>query len=327
MNEIEVISTGSENTLIAAVAQFQVEDLWAEFLRLQISDNTKRTYAVAIDDFFMRITGSPATPVQIAEFLKLSEHQAIAIVLKYKADLLDLNLAPSTINVRLSAIKSLVTHARKLGECQFNLADIKNVKVQTYRDTSGVKPEVFKSILEGIDRGTVAGKRDYAILRLLWDNALRRGEIGRGEIEGLTIDRFRDNKLWIRGKGRMQTESIDLSVKTIRAIEEWLVVRGSGKGSDPLFIALDNRSFGQSLSTRSIDRLLKRAAQKVNVAKVLSPHRIRHSSITAFLDGSNGDIRRAQKLSRHRQIATLMIYDDNRQGLQGEASDYLADLV
>lgn len=73
--------------------------------------------------------------------------------------------------------------------------------------------------------------------------------------------------------------------------------------------------------------MLKRAAQKAEVAKVLSPHRIRHSSITAFLDGSNGDIRRAQKLSRHRQIATLMIYDDNRQGLQGEASDYLADLV
>jgi integrase/recombinase XerC len=39
------------------------------------------------------------------------------------------------------------------------------------------------------------------------------------------------------------------------------------------------------------------------------------------------DFRRAQKLSRHRQIATLMIYDDNPQGLQGEASDFLADLV
>ena len=244
MSDCEVVVVSNQNPLIAAVAQFQVEDLWAEFLRLQISAHTKRTYAVAIDDFFVRITGSPATPVRVAEFLKLSQHQALAIVLKYKADLTNLNLAPATINVRLSAIKSLVTHARKLGECQFNLADIKNVKVQTYQDTSGVKPKVFKSILDGIERGTVAGKRDYAILRLLWDNALRRGEIGRGEIEGLTINRFQDNKLWIKGKGRTQTESIDLSVKTIMALEEWLLVRGSSKGSDPLFIALDNRSFG-----------------------------------------------------------------------------------
>jgi site-specific recombinase XerC len=63
-------------------------------------------------------------------------------------------------------------------------------------------------------------------------------------------------------------------------------------GDDPLFIALDNRSFGQSLSTRSIDRLLKRAAQNANVAKVLSPHRIRHSSITAFLDPTSSRLDR-----------------------------------
>ncbi len=77
----------------------QVEDIWDEFLRLQISSETKRTYAGAIDNFFRLITGSPSTPRQIAEFLRLSQYDAIAIVLKDKADLLDLNLAPSTINV------------------------------------------------------------------------------------------------------------------------------------------------------------------------------------------------------------------------------------
>jgi integrase/recombinase XerC len=222
----------------------------------------------------------------------------------------------------------LVNHARKLGRCGFNLTDIPNVKVRTYRDTTGVKPSVFKSMLEGIEReGTserksIMGKRDYALLRLLWDNALRRGEIG-----GLTIGCFRDGKLWIKGKGHTQREAVDLSPKTVKAIEDWLSVRGTQEDLDPLFIALDNQSFGKSLSTRSIDRIVKKAAERVNVTKVLSPHRIRHSSITAFLDASGGDVRKAQKLSRHRQISTLMIYDDNRQGQQGEASTVLADLV
>ena len=322
MNEIEVVIPNYQNTLISAVARSQVDDLWDEFLRLQISNETKRTYAGAIDNFFKQITGSPSSPQQIAEFLRLSQYDAIAIVLKYKADLLDLNLAPSTINVRLSAIKSLVTHARKLGQCEFNLSDIRNVKVQTYRDTSGVKPEVFKSILDGIARESTIGKRDYAILRLLWDNALRRGEIGH-----LTIGDLQDAQLWIKGKGRMQKESIELPIKTVQALEEWLIVRGSNEKLDPLFVSLDNHSKGMKLSTRSIDRLLKRATERANVSKVMSPHKVRHSAITAALDGSNGDIRRVQKLSRHKNVATVMIYDDNRTNGQGDMSSMLSDLV
>jgi integrase/recombinase XerC len=59
----------------------------------------------------------------------------------------------------------------------------------------------------------------------------------------------------------------------------------------------------------------------------LSPHGTRHSAITAFLDASGGDVRSAQSLSRHKDPRTLMIYDDNRQGLQGKASQALGDLL
>jgi integrase/recombinase XerC len=59
----------------------------------------------------------------------------------------------------------------------------------------------------------------------------------------------------------------------------------------------------------------------------VSPHGIRHSAITAFLDASGGDVRSAQSLSRHKDPRTLMIYDDNRQGLQGKATQVLGDLL
>jgi integrase/recombinase XerC len=68
-------------------------------------------------------------------------------------------------------------------------------------------------------------------------------------------------------------------------------------------------------------------ATDAGVAKHLSPHRIRHSSITTFLDASGGDVRTAQRLSRYSRFDTLMIYDDNRKGLHGKASEVLADLV
>ena len=231
--------------------------------------------------------------------------------------------------MRLSAIKSLANHARKLGKCNFNLGDISSVKSQAYRDTSGVKPIVFKSMLEGIDREIASGEsvqmmgiRDYAILRLLWDNALRCGELA-----SLTIGDLEDSKLWIEGKGRTQKESIELSPLTLLALNSWLSVRGTSDRSAPMFIALDPCYKGMQLSERSIDRLLKKAAKKAKVTKVLSPHRIRHSSITAALDASNGDIRRVQKLSRHKNVATLFIYDDNRNNAQGEISKMLSNLV
>jgi integrase/recombinase XerC len=312
---------GTYNIGTTALDRPRSSDFLAEFIRLQISPQTKRLYATAIEHFFQTVTGQSASSELIAEFLQLEGGLAIELVLKYKADLQEEGLAPATINVRLSAIKSLVNHANKLGRCEFDLKHVKGVKSQAYRDTTGVSPEVYGAAIRSIDRGTVKGKRDYVIARLLWDNALRRVEI-----ERLTMGDFDKPKLWIRGKGRSEKELIDLSVKSIEAIEDWLTVRGGDTVSgDPLFIALDNRSYGRPISGRSIDRnVVKRLGVEV---KVLSPHKVRHSTITAALEQTNGDVRKVQKFSRHRKLDTLMIYDDNRLGVQGEITDTVADLV
>ena len=305
---------------ISGVAE-SLDDVWTDFLKLHISPNTKRTYAAALDDFFTQLTGAIANPEQIQEFLNLSQHQAVGVVLKYKGLLLDARLAPATINTRLSAIKSLTNHARKLGQCHFSLEDIPHVRVEKYRDTSGVDATAYRGMLACVDRTSFKGKRDYAILRLLWDNALRRGELVAANIED-----FRDGQLWIVGKGKTQLQSIDLAARTVYALQDWLAVR-KGKATEPIFIALDGRSYGKRLSGRSVARVVAGIGKDAGITKHLSPHRVRHSAITTFLDASGGDVRTAQRLSRHSRLDTLMIYDDNRQGLQGKASGVLADLV
>lgn len=226
-------------TRIAATVS---EDVWADFLKLHVSPNTRRTYSAAIDDFFMRLMNVNANPERIREFLALPDDQALGVVLKYKALLLEAKLAPSTINTRLSALKSLVDHARKLKQCGFTLADVKQVRVEKYRDTAGVGVDGFRSMLGTVDRSTFKGKRDYAILRLLWDNALRRGEL-----VAANVGDFRDGQLWIVGKGKLQKCSIDLAPATVMALREWLAVR-DGAGDEPLFIAVDANTFGKRLS-------------------------------------------------------------------------------
>jgi integrase/recombinase XerC len=306
---------------ITSVAQTSTKDVWNDFLTLQLSPNTKRTYASALNDFFIKLTGIPTNPQQIQEFLRLSQFEAVGVVLKYQGLLLDLGLAPSTINTRLSAVKSLTSHARKLGQCNYSLEDVILLHVENYRDTSGVGLDDYRSILNEVDRGSFKGKRDYAILRLLWDNAIRRGELVSTNIED-----FRDERLWILRKGKLQKQPIDLAARTVAAVQEWLTVR-EGQANEPIFIALDGRSHGKRLSGRSVARVVDWTSTDAGVEKHMSPHRVRHSAITAALDATNGDVRTVQQLSGHADLNVIRRYDDNRKGLQKKVSNLLSDLI
>ena len=99
------------------------------------------------------------------------------LVLRYWACLVEKGLTPATVNVRSAAIKSLVNYARKVGKCDYSLEDVDGLRVETYRDTKGVNSDSFRQITARVNLETLKGKRDIAILRLRWDNGLRRGEV------------------------------------------------------------------------------------------------------------------------------------------------------
>ena len=232
-------------------------------------------------------------------------------------------VAPSTINVRLSALKSFVDYARQVEQCSFNLADVTCLKVDSYSDTTGIAVAGFREMLQIPDRSTIKGIRDYAILRLLWDNALRRNEICSLDVS----DFDKSGQLSILGKGKIQKTLIDLSPATTIAISQWLTARDNYQASDPLFSSLDRRSKGHRLDGSTIYRLVREFSAAAGIDKVVSPHRIRHSAITAYLDASDGNLRAAQSLSRHANLNTLNRYDDNRHKYQAIATNTLADLV
>lgn len=291
-------------------------DVLAQLLADKRSENTKRAYAGDVRDFFKTMTGELPSRSGVTKFLHLPERDAVALVLKWKSIMMSGEgrskpLAEATINRRLAAIKSLVAMGLNLGVCAFNLARVKGETVQKYRDTSGIDKGAFEKILATCNRQTVAGKRDYALLRLLWGNALRRNEVSQ-----LNLADFNPiaGTLQILGKGKgTQKQSIDVGPATVTAIRDWLAVRpGSAIGTDPLFVALDFASAGHRLTGDGIYKLVQRKTKAAGIDKQMSPHRIRHSAITAALDATDGNVRKVQKLSRHKNLNTLMIYDDNR---------------
>lgn len=300
------------------------DDLISQLLQDKRSANTRAAYERDLRDFFGVVANAPKpSPQLVAEFLSLDRFAAVSLVLKYKAYLLQKGLKPATINRRLAAIKSLVKFARKVGKCSYSLEDIEGEKNQAYRDTTGIGVDVFKRVLKQCDRSTLKGLRDYAILHLFWSNALRRNEVASLDIKDFDPS---NKTLAIVGKGQAQKQIVTISEATTQVISTWLNARKTITPDSPLFVAVSYNRNGHRITGDALRQLVEGYCRKAGVTKKMSPHRIRHSSITHALDEAN-DVRRVQKLSRHKKIETVLIYDDNRTNFQGELSSMLSDAL
>ena len=291
----------------------------SDWLATKRSPHTRRVYRRDIENFLADLG------TELGKFLSLDRHGAYALVSRYKGELVTKGLKSATINRRLAAIKSLVSFSYNCGHCDFMLESVKGEKLSSYRDTSGVDPEAFKRVLSAIDRTSLKGIRDYALLILLWSNALRRSEVSKANIGDFDPVA---KTLRIFGKGRgNNAETVSLGSGTVMAIESWLEARGEVNPDKALFVSVNPGYRDGRLCPQAIYDIVKSRCQDAGITKPMSPHRVRHSSITAALEATGGDVRRVQKLSRHSSLNTLLIYDDNRRNHQGEVTDLLDGLV
>jgi len=318
-----------ENLLALAIGEdFSPEsdpDVIQQLIGDKRSENTKREYRKDLRYFFLYVAQKEPFRDLVLEFLHLEQRHAVAVVLKYKAYMIQTKLAEATVNRRLSAIKSMVEMGRRLGVCNFSLDDVKGEKVETYRDTKGIPASEVAKVIAIIDRNSFKGKRDYAILRLLWDNALRRNEIVNLNVKDFNLQ---EKTLEILGKGKgSQKQIIELSQKTVEAISCWLEVSQKEFVDEPLFTVVAYNKHGKRLTGEAIRRLVEGLCQQAGIIKKMSPHRLRHSAITTVLDLNNGNYRATQRFSRHAQVQTVLKYDDNRQNLQKQMSDSISELI
>lgn len=101
------------------------------------------------------------------------------------------DLAPSTVNVRLAAVRKMVTEANCNGmlstEEAASITDVPNIRQSGKRLGNWLTKEQARELLAVPDRSTVKGKRDYAILALLVGCALRRRELASLTVEDIQM--------------------------------------------------------------------------------------------------------------------------------------------
>lgn len=314
------LAATSSGALCATAAAAQIVTL---LLADKRSPATRLAYEADLRIFF----GGALDQETVHGFVALAPPLLAARLALFKAEQLGQGLSEATVNRRLSAVRSLLKFAFRLGLSQSdgrNLVD--GEKVSAYRDTRGVDVKTVAKLLKLPGLTTLKGVRDTALLRLLFENALRRGEVVKlnlGDFEA------RERRLFILGKGKgTQRLPVTLSPKCAGAISAYLAASGHGGEAPtlPLFRSLDrSQQASAGISANGLAVVVEEYGKRLNVK--ISPHRIRHSGITAALDATGGDVRRVQKLSRHANIATVMVYDDSRADFQGEVTGLLSKLV
>lgn len=229
-------------------------------------------------------------------------------IVAYKHKLLA-KYSPNTVSLYMTACRLFFQWTAQRGLYP-NIADhIKGAKVSRKHKKDALTATQFQDVHNAIDRTTLAGKRDYAILALMANNGLRDVEIHRANIEDLRTC-GQHLILSIQGKGREEKDQITVIQADVeRAIRDYLNARSDKDLSAPLFVSDSNHAKGERLTTRSISRIVKTAFAKVGIiSSRLTAHSLRHTAITVACE-TTGDIRTVSNFARHADISTTAIYD------------------
>ena len=287
-----------------------VDDLVKQFLARR-SANTRRAYDSDLRSF-AEFVGEPTPVAAMDRLIQSGPAAANLTVLQYQAHMIEAKTTPATRNRRLSAIRSALKLGRTLGLLTWTL-EIQGEKVRPYKDTAGPGEDAYRAML------AVAGPRDAAILHLMHDLGLRRGEIVELDLEHLNLNK---RKLSVHGKGKTEREALKLPLPTCKALRAWLAVRGRAAG--PLFMAVQGRHKGHRLSGRHLHRLVGRYGREVGASDV-RPHGIRHTAITRVLELTKGNVAAATAFARHANPQTTMRYLDNLNDLAAKAAELVAE--
>ncbi len=94
----------------------------------------------------------------------------------------------------------------------------------------------------------------------------------------------------------------------------------------PLFVRLDAAAKEPTrLTTRSAARTVRRLAKRAGIERPISIHSLRHHAITEVLLRNKGDVFKAQRFSRHKDLNTLRHYIDAIEDHAGEMAELISD--
>lgn len=305
-----------------------LRDLSREFLTFlrynrNVSPHTLRAYDTDVSQFLAHLAsarGCAVSELTLADFLTDG-------VRGYMAELHERGNARASTARRLAAVRAFARYLVR----EDRLADDPTGLVGAPRKEKTLPahlgPDDTTRLLAAPDASTIAGRRDRAILELFYASGLRLSELVDIDLEDLNLH---GRVLRVRGKGSkerlvpfnahaadairlMMNDHATFGAASAKAAtpdpsRRTAVPRGRGltahaRRRQPLFLNLR----GQRLTTRSVDRIVRRYVREAAIAQGISPHALRHTFATHLLQ-AGADLRAIQELLGHSRLSTTQRY-------------------
>lgn len=268
---------------------------YLDYLRVQkgAAAKTIESYNREIDDFIGFL---------IENKIKDPKEINYGVIRLYLIDLHNRNLAKSSTNHKISALRSMFTFLVKnefVVENPFEL--VQTIKIPK-RNPDFLYENEINDLLDSIQVNNELDLRNKAILELMYASGLRCSEVVNLKLKDVDLD---NQMLLIHGKGG-KDRYVPFHNYAKAALEKYL---SEGRGllvkenNDYIFV----NQRGNKLTNRGLEDIINRIAYNYDATKHIHPHTIRHTFATHLLN-AGADIRTVQELLGHENLSTTQIY-------------------
>lgn len=289
-----------ETTKQLVLKQSNLEDLFKQFIIfIDASPNTIRTYRGSLKQWFIYLRQN-----QIVQ-------PTAETVRQYRDYLQENGKKPTTVKNYIIAVKRFFQWTEEADLYPNVAKHIKSGHISKNFKRDYLTGSQARQILGHIDRSTLKGKRDYAMLVTMLTMGLRTIEVVRANIDDIRT-KGNTTVLYVQGKGHEDKDDLIRMPQHVEsAIRDYLSVRKANDLSEPLFTSTSNHNVDGRMTTRSIRRIVKTAFISAGYdSPRLTAHSTRHTAATlSLLNGAS--LQQTQELLRHRNIGTTEIYAHN----------------
>jgi len=210
------------------------------------------------------------------------------------------NFSKKSVARKISSCRAFFRYLFREGKIKLNPFEHILTPKLGKRLPSFLYPEEVVKLLDAVNLKHKNGPRDLAILELIYASGMRVGEVSKLRADSVDLE---SGEVLVQGKGDRE-RIVLIGSHSISSLKKYLDVRKN--------LAVDEKILflgrgGSRLTSRSIERMIRKYAKKAGISKRVTPHTLRHSFATHLLSGG-ADLKIVQELLGHSSLSTTQIY-------------------
>ena len=219
-------------------------------------------------------------------------------------------LSQVSVSTYLTALRRLLDYFVAQGLLEENPAKKVKGNRRPTAHTAGTLTEAeVQKLLSVIPTEKVQDHRDYLIIRLMLEAAVRVHEIVKANVEDLK--KFSTHYvLFVQAKGKKaKDDTVEVPLALGQEIEAYLERRQGVQPTSPLFVSNSHRVSNVRLTTRALHYRVMHWLHAAGIHRAnLSPHSLQHTAAKLWIERDKLSIDEVKRKMRHGLISTTKIY-------------------